>query len=116
MKIQFLFCFLLWGSIKSAAQTTVADSSKSAAISIDVTDKMKIYPNPADSWAFINHPSPSKNAIIKVFDWNGAMVMTAAVRLNTLQTIINISRLRAGNYLLTYVNGKEMGTVKFRKE
>jgi Secretion system C-terminal sorting domain len=117
MKIQFLICCLLLGVIQSKAQTPVVDSSKPAQMSIDVTDKMKIYPNPASSWAFINHTSSTaKDAAIKVFDWTGALVMTATVRLNTIQTIINTSRLRAGNYLLTYVNGKEMGTLKFRKE
>ncbi|MBX9785113.1 MAG: T9SS type A sorting domain-containing protein [Chitinophagaceae bacterium] len=103
--------------MKCFAQNNPADTTITLKNFNHVSEKLKLYPNPAVSWLFVNHPlSKEKNTQIRVYDFNGVLLMTVYVKPDTEQTIINTGRLNPGNYLLNYSNGKETGTIKFKKE
>ncbi len=117
MKFQFLILMFCCCTFKLAAQDTALNASAQQTELRDVTQRMKLYPNPSSNWMFINHPAATaKTAQLKIIDLTGVTMLVVMVRNKAEQTIINASGLSAGNYLLVFNNGAERGILKFRKE
>jgi hypothetical protein len=117
MKSLILSIILCAAATISSAQITTVDSSTTAQpVIIDVSNKLKIYPNPSSNWLFVTHPVISKKGVqLLVSDMNGKTVLKADVKTQTMQSILNISSLLAGVYIITWSNGYERGTAMVRK-
>lgn len=76
-----------------------------------------LYPNPSSNWLFIKHPLVTKkDAQILITDIAGNVFQKIVFKTQSLQTIINISHLPAGIYLVTWANGVERATARLSKE
>jgi hypothetical protein len=75
-----------------------------------------VYPNPAMNSITIDHPAAiSTGAYFQIFADNGAKLISQKVPENSFYSIIDISALARGVYLLVYINGNEMKVAKFTK-
>lgn len=117
MKSLILAIILCAGAYHASAQTHPVDSSTTAQTTvIDISSKLKVYPNPSSNWLFISHPViAQKGAQIRIADMSGKTVMKADVKTKTMQSILNISSLLAGVYVVNWTNGNERGTVMLQK-
>ncbi len=73
---------------------------------------LNIFPNPASSSVNFVHPSAKGGERISIYSISGVLVMQYAVGVNTTQTKLNITSLRAGSYQVVYGNE----TSKFTKK
>ena len=81
------------------------------------TITIQLYPNPSSSWVFIKHPIvTTKLAQIVVSNFKGNVIQKINTKPQSQQTIINISHLPTGMYLITWVNGNETATARLNKE
>ncbi|WP_407525438.1 T9SS type A sorting domain-containing protein [Lacibacter sp. MH-610] len=111
--LSIAFCFV---ACFASAQANQVDSSAAAAAIIDISGKLKVYPNPSSNWLFVTHPSVSKKGVqLTITDINGKLVMKTDIKPQTVQTILNISQLQAGVYFVSWNNGNETGTLRLRK-
>ncbi|MBS4064860.1 MAG: T9SS type A sorting domain-containing protein [Chitinophagaceae bacterium] len=99
------------------AQTPSVDSSTaSRSVMIDVSNKLKVYPNPSSNWLFVTHPVINRRGVqLLISDMNGKTVLKADVKIQTMQSILNISSLITGVYVITWSNGNERGTAMLQK-
>ncbi len=78
---------------------------------------IQLYPNPSSNWLFIKHPMvTNKQAHIIITTLSGNLVQKINTKPQSQQTIINISHLPTGMYLVTWINGVEAGTARLSKE
>jgi hypothetical protein len=78
---------------------------------------IQLYPNPSSNWVFIKHPLVTKkDAQILITDMAGNVLQKIVSKTQTSQTIINISHLQTGIYVITWMNGIETGTARLSKE
>jgi len=117
VKIQFLFLITCFTTVKTFAQSnSIADSSLPIKSFIDITEQLKVYPNPGSNWVFISHPSVNNKGVqLLITDINGKPVLKTEVKAQTVQSILNISQLQPGMYFVIWSNGTEKGTVRLRK-
>ncbi len=66
------------------------------------TDKMNIFPNPAENMINVSFASDVKAGFVAIADMNGREVMRTSITGN--QQEINISMLKSGNYIMTLGN------------
>lgn len=103
----------------ATAQTKNADSmaaTQTNKVAIDISSKLKVYPNPSSSWLFVQHPEVIKKGTQLILtDYTGKLVLRVDVKAQTQNTIINISSLQAGYYILTWKNETETGAAKILK-
>lgn len=82
----------------------------------DISNKLKLYPNPSSNWLFIQHPETAqKGTYIIIIDYTGKPILKIDVKMQTQNTIINLSSLQAGYYVVTWKSEHETGTAKFLK-
>lgn len=74
-----------------------------------------IYPNPSTTAITVTHAKATANAVAEIYLVDGRKVSTKQLFENNTQTTIDVSKLPAGNYLLTIINGQERNTVPFVK-
>jgi hypothetical protein len=119
MKFFLIALILCSASCFASAQTKNADSivaTNTSKIAADISNKLKVYPNPAGSWLFVNHPETMKKGTQLILtDLSGRLLLRVDVKLQTQNTIINLSSLQAGYYILTWKNENETGTAKLLK-
>lgn len=83
---------------------------------VDVSSVLKVYPNPVIDRATISHPLVKKKTVtIVIKDMNGNTVYSSEAKLQSRQTVIQISHLQPGAYLLTWYNDNERGTLQLQK-
>lgn len=116
----FLISFILCAaSCFACAQTKKADSvvaNYTNKIITDISNKLKVYPNPSSSWLFVQHPEITKKGTQLILtDFTGKLVLKVDVKVQTQNTIINISSLQAGYYILNWKNESETGAIKILK-
>ena len=70
------------------------------------------FPNPTTNSLLVQHQEVSSaDAILRVTTFDGKVVRSLRLALNSVQTNIDVSTLRAGNYVLEFVNaGKKIST------
>lgn len=100
---------------------TVVDSKGCSATS-DITllppgcVELNVYPNPASNSIRIDHSgATSEGAYFQIYTDHGAKLMSQKIKENSFYTIIDISALARGVYLLVYRNGSETKVAKFTK-
>jgi hypothetical protein len=111
MKSQILSIILCVAMFSASAQEQKVDSTIAAQPTIvDVSGKLKIYPNPSSNWLFITHPVVSKKGTqIIITDVNGKTALKADVKTETSQSIFNISSLTSGIYYVIWSGSFERG-------
>jgi hypothetical protein len=91
--------------------------SYSAAIRVNINKvdkKLSVAPNPVVGNSLsVAHATAGKDAIIKLYSLEGRILQTAAVQAGASQSIINISQLAKGNYVLEFsdASGKQTFTL-----
>ncbi len=82
-----------------------------------VTSVLDVFPNPASDKAYIKHPgSAKKGAYLIVTDINGQQILKTEVKINTTETVINLSSMASGVYFISWINGQEKGTIRITKK
>ena len=76
----------------------------------------KVFPNPAVKSVNISLPSSTATSVINVFDLNGKKVLEKQISSNTVSQSLDVSRLAAGVYQVTLVQGTQQQTIKLVKE
>jgi Secretion system C-terminal sorting domain len=76
---------------------------------------LKVYPNPAKNSVNIYHSTAEPGSSMRVYDINGALMVSKLVPQNAFQTILDVGKLAAGSYILVYLNGKEKKQILFEK-
>ncbi len=78
---------------------------------------IQLYPNPSSNWLFIKHPLiTKKQSQIVITNLSGNPIQKISTKLQSQQTIINISHLPTGMYLVIWLNGVETVTARLSKE
>ncbi|MEI9943080.1 MAG: T9SS type A sorting domain-containing protein [Chitinophagaceae bacterium] len=68
------------------------------------TSSLTIFPNPAKENVFINHPTNTGNATIKIYNTAGKIELTKAIVRGSAQTTLQISQLAKGLYFIVWQN------------
>lgn len=93
---------------------------KSKAIVVDrsQTRSLRVYPVPVDEHGqvYLDHPVATTATCIEVADLLGRVMIRAAAVSGTKQSLVDISKLPAGSYLLIYRDGRQTQTVKLLKK
>ncbi len=71
---------------------------------LDLQNNIIIYPNPTDSFFWIEGKSYNKDTRVKVFDLAGKLIYS--IKFNKKQKI-NTSKWRAGTYIISLIEGEE---------
>ncbi len=77
---------------------------------------INIFPNPAKNQIVITHITATENGIVLVTDLLGKNIITQKVNANTNQTLINITALKAGIYVVKFLNGTTENSLQFIKQ
>jgi pectinesterase len=89
--------------------------SSVVAVTINTLGVLSVYPNPASSSINVLHAKANTNAVLQIATIDGRTVATYKALANSLQTNIDISSLKSGNYLLLFNNNGEQKITKFVK-
>ena len=92
-------------------QALVASSARSGAGSA-----LQLYPNPATSRCLLVHPAAARNAIVTVYSSLGQRVASVPCADGTQQTMLHLSGLAAGPYLVRYTSGTTQFAVALHVE
>lgn len=86
-----------------------------AAVNIQETASLIVYPIPAHDWLTVNTGGPAGGkGLIRIFDGNGKLVLSIdALSANSQQ--INVSTLPAGTYMLQFLTSQNSRVVQFNK-
>jgi hypothetical protein len=71
-----------------------------------------VYPNPAHEQFTLTHPGTSHAAAIEIYTFEGRRVGTATARPGTTETLLPLTGLAHGNYLIRYAGAEGTLTVK----
>ena len=82
----------------------------------DKNVQVQLYPMPAKDQVYLQHEKAPQNASISVISPDGKIIQRLNAVANTIQTSINISRLKAGLYIVRYDDGNgDVQTAKLIK-
>lgn len=90
------------------SQTIIVTSNLAAA--------MTVYPNPVSSILRMKHEKAKPNAIFKIYAADGKKLIEQLVKENTTQSLVDVSKLTCGNYLLLFINGDNKISTKIFKQ
>jgi hypothetical protein len=90
--------------------------SKTIVITNKGKNELMVYPNPAHGSVTVSHPSSNDKGVIKIVSAGGRRLMTYNVASNATQSLIDVSKLTSGNYLLIYNDGKSSLTTKLVRQ
>jgi pectinesterase len=89
--------------------------SKMVAVNSRLSGTLNVYPNPAVNSLTVTHSKAETAGTAIVYQLNGKQVSSTVIPANSTQNTIDISRLAAGKYLLTVINGQQQTTLSFIK-
>ncbi len=81
----------------------------------DLTGKILVYPNPAGQQVTVAYTATTTSATIDLYAPDGHRVHSYTVAQGSTQTVINISGLANGNYILIFNNNGQRNITKFIK-
>ena len=90
--------------------------SKIVAVNSKLAGTVTVYPNPAKGSITVTHNKVQTNATATIYQLDGRKVSGQYIQQNATQTSIDISKLTAGKYLLTIMDGQQQTTVSFIKQ
>jgi hypothetical protein len=78
--------------------------------------KVTVYPNPATSSITVTHDQVKGNGTIEIVGIDGRRISSQQLELNATQTVIDVTKLTSGSYLIVLTNGNEKSNIKFVKQ
>lgn len=75
-----------------------------------------VYPNPVIDQLQVQHKQAVANAFMAIYSAEGKMLLQKNVAVNAQLTLLAVSALPSGIYLLRYTNGNEQNSVHFIKQ
>ncbi|MBD2720652.1 pectinesterase family protein [Hymenobacter armeniacus] len=81
-----------------------------------VAQPLQLYPNPATAQCLVMHPAASREASIAVYSSLGQRVATVPCAAGAQQTLLNLTSLAPGFYVVRYTGDNEQFVVPLRKE
>ena len=78
----------------------------------DAQQVLGLFPNPAGEQLTLTHPSARQAATIEIYTFDGRRVRTATARPGAVQTVLPLTGLAHGNYLIRYQGNDGPLTVK----
>jgi hypothetical protein len=85
-------------------------------VNFETAEVFKAFPNPAVNSVNLTLPSVAASSMIDVFDMNGKKVMEETISANTISQTLDVSKLAAGVYQMTLIQGTTQQTVKLVKQ
>ncbi|THU39210.1 T9SS type A sorting domain-containing protein [Niastella caeni] len=78
--------------------------------------KMNVYPNPAQNQLVMQHPAAEAGTTVQLVGIDGRQLFTQNVQQGALQTVVNVSKLLPGNYLVVFnMNGQRQSKAFIKK-
>jgi len=74
------------------------------------------FPNPTTTTLMVQHQEVSAPAVLRVTSIDGRAVKLVRLALNSVQTNMDVSKLRSGNYILEFVSGDKRVSTTFIKQ
>ncbi|KAA2239140.1 T9SS type A sorting domain-containing protein [Chitinophaga agrisoli] len=71
-----------------------------------VTGDVKVYPNPAAGYTWVEHPAITGSALLQVTDLLGHVIKTAVIAPGTVKTQLSLSGIPNGYYKIVWSDGK----------
>lgn len=90
--------------------------SKIIVFNTKAVNGISVYPNPVRNDLTLNHPKANKNAVIEIYSSDGRKLLVNNVQSSAVQTIIDVSQLVNGSYLVIYSDGVNRTSSKFIKQ
>ncbi len=72
---------------------------------VEIRD-IKVYPNPAASYTWVEHPAISGSALLQVVDLVGHVIKTAVIAPGTVKTQMHLGGISNGYYRIVWSDGK----------
>ena len=69
---------------------------------------MRVYPNPATTSIVISHEKANVNSSIKIYSIDGKLLIEKPVKQNDIQSILDISKLSKGSYLVSFATREKV--------
>ncbi len=85
-------------------------------INIKTHKILTVYPNPVNDYFTLSHSKAATSATIRVLSADGKVWMKIRAGLNSFQTIVPVSVLARGMYLVEFVNDGERNVQKFTRQ
>lgn len=76
---------------------------------------VSVYPNPVVNSLLVNHSKATGATFVKIISIDGRVVANKQVEIGATQTSFDVSKLKNGNYILSFDNGTTSSTVHFVK-
>jgi hypothetical protein len=92
------------GSCMSTMPSTVVVSPCTGIAQVSNTSKISVYPNPSNGMITISVPEVKEGTVMYVTDMIGKEVFKASI--HDVNTLVNLSGLQKGMYMMTIVNGQ----------
>jgi len=100
-------CLLPEGSICAGNTNAVATTENKG---------VRVYPNPAADLLTVAYPASFAGAAVSVTGIDGRVVMSTVLHPGTTSTVINVSGLRIGLYIMTITGDAGRQLIKFTRE
>lgn len=65
-------------------------------------DNINVYPNPCRDYFYISSPDTILPPTVKLFDMSGRLVLTEHVEEGQTEVLIDVSKLKAGAYIIMF--------------
>ena len=91
-------------------------SSSVIAVTSKTATKLSVYPNPAEQTLNVNHPLSSNKANFSVLSLDGKIMLKKAVAANSTSSILDVSSLASGAYMVILEDQNQKSSIKFIKK
>jgi hypothetical protein len=78
--------------------------------------KINVYPNPVQSQLVMQHPVAEAGATLQLVGIDGRQLFTRNIQQGSVQTVVNVSKLLPGNYMVVFnMNGERQSKAFIKK-
>jgi hypothetical protein len=91
-------------------------SSSVIAVTSKTATKLSVYPNPAEQTLNVNHPLSSNKANFSVLSLDGKIMLKKAVAANSTSSMLDVSSLASGAYMVILDDQNQKSSIKFIKK
>lgn len=81
----------------------------------NTAQKIVVYPNPASKMLMLSHAAAMQGAILQIISAEGKIVLTKKITLGDMQTIVDVSSIKTGWYVVNLFNGTNKESAIFLK-
>ena len=105
-----------WYRLKQIEKDGRFAYSKTVAINSKSTTALATYPNPVTNSVSITHPSAKAGAILTIIASDGRIVATKAAAVGTNISLMDVSKLAKGNYIVRWQQDAAQKVARFVKQ